>query len=179
MAYVYICNIYESVLPGTFWKLVLLLTLSGIGFQGMAHVFSLLSNGNITILTIISISVFILFCQISNFFLPLAQLHYIYQFIANFSISRFVFEAALLLQYGFGRCGPKQIQPILYTMSIDDGHFYYCIQMLLVNLVLYRGLAIYLLMVKSNPVQNRRQRVARLVGYQSGLKPGKSVKNGF
>lgn len=166
MAYVRIVDIYSPILPGIYWPLVGVLTLGALATQGLGHVFSLLSDGNITRLTVLTISVFIFFCHISNFFIPLSGLHYVYQFASSFSVSRFVFEATLLLQYGFGRCGPKQLQLILYSMSIDTSHFYHCILMLVLNFFMYRLIAIYLLIKKANPSHNQRTRIARIEKYQ-------------
>lgn len=174
MIYVLIVDIYSPILPGIYWPLVGVLTLGALATQGLGHIFSLLSDGNITKLTVFTVSAFIFLCHISNFFIPLSGLHYVYQFASNLSISRFVFEAALILQYGFGRCEPKQLQLILYSMSIDTSHFYHSIIMLVVNFFLYRLIAIYLLVRKANPLHNRKTRIARIEKYQH-LITGKNV----
>ena len=174
MFYVYICNWYEELRPGIYWQFVQLFILGAIAFQGMAHMFALLSKGNISVLILLSVTVFLFFTLLSNFLLTYARLHYVYQFISNFAISRFIFEAVMLLIYGFGRCAPNEIQQLLYAISIRDEDYTHCIRMLVFNIVVYRVIAIYLLMGKVNPVENRRQRVERIVDYIGSLQPSKT-----
>lgn len=174
MFYVYICNWYEPIRPGIYWNFVLIFLLGAIAFQGMAHIFALLSRGNITILILISLTVFLLFTLISNFLLSFSRLHYIWQFISNIAVSRFIFEAVMLLIYGFGRCASNEIQQLLYTMAINDSYYSHAIMMLIFNIVFYRVIAIYLLCCKGNPVDNRRQRVARISNYVEKLEPAKA-----
>ena len=174
MAYVYICNWYEEIHPGIYWNFVQLFILGALAFQGMAHICALLSKGNITNLIVLSVTMFLFFTLLSNFLLTYSRLHYIYQFISNFAVSRFIFEAVMLLIYGFNRCAPHEVQQLLYAMKIGDDDYYHCVTMLLVNIILYRVIAIYLLICKANPVENRRQRVARIVDYVQKLEPSKA-----
>lgn len=179
MFYVYICNWYEDIRPGIYWNFVYIFLLGAIAFQGMGHVFAIFSNGNITVLIVLSTTVFFFFTLLSNFLLTYSRLHYIYQFISNFAISRFIFEAVMLLIYGFGRCSKNEIQQLLYTMTINDYDYYHCIVMLIFNIFFYRILAIYLLIWKANPVENRRQRMARIVDYMGNLEPARSLIPGL
>ena len=70
----------------------------------------------------------------------------------------------MILQYGFGRCRPKEIQAILYSMSIEDADYYVAIRMLIFNLTLYRVIAICLLIWRVNPIENRQKRISRILG---------------
>lgn len=175
MCHVYICNIYEDVKPGIYWQLVAMITLGGLAFQAIAHVFSLISNGNMPILTTVSVGMFLLFQMLNNFFISIARLHYVYRFIASFSISRFVFESAILLQYGFKRCRHKEIQQFLYLMKLEDVDLFHCIRMLVVNLIIYHLISIWMLVNKSNSMDNRRQRCERLETYQEKIIPSNSI----
>ena len=57
LVYIYICNYYEVVRPGIFWDFFMVLTLASVGFQGVAHIFALLTRGNIPVLAVLSITV--------------------------------------------------------------------------------------------------------------------------
>ena len=104
----------------------------------------------------------------------LPALHFIFQFLSNVSIDRFGLDASVLLQYGFGRCLPGEVQPLLVWMSLQDQDYPYAVIMMLFNLLLYRGLAFWLMVIKYNPKQNRRRRVLRIGTYLRNLpKPSK------
>ena len=173
--HVYMCNIYESIRPGIYWKLATLLTLSAFGFQGLAHMFSVISNGNLTILTMVSIGIFLFLVLLGNLYVNLSRLHYVYRSLSNLSICRFVFEAALILQYGFHRCAHKEVQKLLYLLSLDDNDLFYCVFMLVFNLILFRLIAIWLLVARSSPIENRRQRSQRISLFQQQLQVTKEI----
>ena len=178
MMFVYFYDIYEEVVPGLYWKFCQILFLGAIGFQGMAHIFSIISRGNVIFFTFIALSSFFAFCLMSNFLIQLEDLHYVYQFISNFAVIRFVLEPFLLLQYGFGRCTSKEIQPILYQMSLVDEDFPYSILMLIFSVIVYRLIALVLLIKSSNSIQNRRKRVLNVVSYQKQLSTF-GIESGF
>ena len=169
MMYVYFFNIYEDSVPGLYWKFVQIIFLGSVAIQGLAHIYSFISRGNIIIFTVVSVSSFFCFILMSNFFIKLEDLHYVYRFISNFAIQRFVMEPILLLQYGFGRCNSKEIQPILYQMALKDEDYSNRIFMLFVNIIVYRLIALAFLLHSSNSIQNRRKRVSRVSNYQKYL----------
>ncbi len=162
LLYVYLGNIYEAVLPGIYWNIVLLFIITAVTFQSQGQIFAILSRGNISMILILSVSVFLFSVLLSNFLLLASRLSAFYLWLSNFAITRFIFEGFMLLQYGFGRCGANEIQVILYVMKLTDDDYYHCILMLLFNLVLYRCIAFYLFYSKFNPVENRRERLARI-----------------
>src|SRR5699024_296842 len=88
-------------------------------------------------------------------------------------------EATLLLQYGFGRCRPKEIHAILYSFSLEDADYSRAIRMLLLNLVLFRLIAVWLLIWRANPIENRRKRVSRIGRYREKLQPEIAVFTGM
>lgn len=170
--YAWIVNIYEPLRPGIYWWLTFLLFISVLAIQGLGHLIALLTNGHFTMLTITNIGVFLFLVILSNFFNPIGRMHYIYQLISNLSICRFLNEATILLQYAFGRCGPKEIQATLYVMMLThEDHFYHCIHMLFFNLIFYRAMSLAILIAKSNPLENRRQRAEKIRNYQKQMRP--------
>ena len=165
--------------PGIYWNLLSLFLLTVIAFQGMAHMFALLSRGNITIMIIQSITVFLFFVMLSNFMLLYPRLNYVYQLISNLAISRFIFEAVMLLVNGFGRCKPWESQGILLSMGLRDEDYTHCILMLIFNIILYRVISIYLLISKASPVENRRERVSKIDRFRQMLQPVRAFVPGL
>lgn len=156
----YVAIIGHSSPPNLYWHLVLLFTLSTIGFQGLAHCFGILFQGQTLLLMICSSGAFVFLVMLGNFFISLQRLHYIYRFLANGSLARFSFEALILLQYGFGRCSEKEIQPFLYLMQIDDNHYRTCLLMMIANIIITRIVALCLLIniSKSSDEDSQRKR---------------------
>lgn len=175
----YLGNLYESIRPGIYWNIVFLFILATVAFQSMGQMFTLLSRGNISLLIITSVSVFLFFVLLSNFLLLNYRLPVFYQWLSNFAISRFIFEALILLQYGFGRCAEKEIQVTLYTMKIADDDFYHCILMLVFNMIIYRLVAFYLLYCKVNLGENRSKRLERIDKCNSSVFQNLKVVNIF
>lgn len=167
--YVYICNIYESVQAGIYWHLVLVLMLSIIATQAMAYIFFIICNLNLIIAMVTGIGTYLTLLLLSNLFINLKHLHYFYQLISLISLPRFTLESLFLLEYGFGRCSPRQIQPVLYWMNLTDDDYFFCIAMLIGNLILYKVVALWMLIEKVNPKENRRQRVERITSYVESL----------
>ena len=151
--------------PGIYWHLVLVLFLAIFATQALAHIFVLLSNQNFINALVIGIGIFFIKMLLCNVFINLTDLHYGLQLLSNFSVTRFAFEALLLLQYGFGRCSQDQIQLILYDKSLHDSDYYHKIAMLAFNIILWRVLALWLLVRKSNPRKSAKQRTSKIQSY--------------
>lgn len=169
LLYVYIGNIYEPIRPGIFWHFFAILLLSLAVSQSVSHIMIVLSRQNVNVIIIILIGSFNVFLLWSNFFVKMARAHYVYQFISNFAFARFTLESIILLQYGFGRCAKKEIQPVLYLMDLEDEDYTTGILMLIFNLIVYRYIAFALLLRKMNPIENRQLRGKRLQAYQLNL----------
>lgn len=144
----YVAIIDHSTPPDLYWHLVLLFALSTIGFQGLAHCFGIIFHGQTLLLMICSSGAFFFLVMLGNFFIVIERLHYVYRFLSNVSLARFSFEALILLQYGFGRCTEKEIQPFLYLMQIDDEHYQTCLLMMIANIVITRFIALWLIINK-------------------------------
>lgn len=178
--YVWIIDIYETTHPRIYWSIFLLLFLSVQVFQAMGHCLSLLSNNNSFIYIALANCLYTLMILTANFFTKIANLHYSLQIISNLSICRFMIEGNLILQYGFGRCRPNDIQSILYNMNIPGDHYYYhCIRMLIFQLLLFRLISFAILIAKSNPLQNRRLRAERIEKYRGNMKPSNAIIPGL
>ncbi len=167
LLYMYILDIFEAVTEHIFyWHAVLLLTLSAVSTASVGHIINLLvGSSSLIVQTVVLVAVYLIYNLIGNFIIPVVEMHYFWQLMANFSITRFFFESLMLLQYGFGRCQEGQIQAILYSMSIDETHYLPNIGMLLFNLILFRLVALYLLVRKTNSISNRQNCAKRIVDY--------------
>src|SRR5699024_10920946 len=95
---------------------------------------------------------------LSNCFNNLTDLHYALQYLANFSITRFAYEAMLLLEYGFGRCNPDQVQLVLFAKSLHDSDYHHKLAMLGFNVVFWHALALWMLVYRANPREDVKQR---------------------
>ncbi len=135
-----------------FWHIYLVLSLASLGFQGLAHIFSLVSRGNTALLAILSISVSLLAVLLDDYLVLQHRLPLFFRLLSHLSIPRFVYEALIMLQYGFGRCGnaDAKVQSLFYLMQITDEDYGFCLLMLLANLLLYRAVALLLLLKKAN-----------------------------
>lgn len=166
LLYVYIVDIFEPIRPGIYSWMVLIILLGSLVIQGQSHLFALLIGQNFIVLIVITFATFFTWFTLSNCFNPISGMHYWYQFLAQFSVLRFMNEALFQLQYGFGRCGPNELSAVLYKMMLPkDKHgqyFYHCLRMLVFQIVFYRALALGVLIFKSNPRQNRRSRGKRI-----------------
>ncbi|KPM08599.1 ABC transporter sub-family G-like protein 16 [Sarcoptes scabiei] len=178
--YLWIIDIYEPIHPGIYWWMFLLLNLGVQAIQGLSHFVSLLSNGNSFVYIAMANFFYSLMIMTANFFSKISSLHYMLQAISNLSICRFMIEGVMVLQYGFGRCGPKQLQVVLYNLDITGDHyFYHCLKMLIFQIFVFRILALIVLAIKSNPLENRRRRVKRIIDYHQQIKPSNAIVPGL
>lgn len=165
--YVYIIDIYDPVVrESLYWPLFNLLTLASIGYIGLAHCCILLFRGSFMGQMLLLICIYVFLMILSNFLIPITKMHYIYQFLSHFGLSRYILELFTLLQYGFNRCQPREVQGVLYSMSITDADYYPDILMLVFNVILYRLFAIYLFIRRVNPIENRQKRISRISQYR-------------
>lgn len=72
------------------------------------------------------------------------------QLLSNITLFRHTLEGLLLRVYGFGRCRDREVQPILEFMDLTDADYPVILLKLALNLLLWKGLALYLLVRKVN-----------------------------
>lgn len=118
----------------------------------MAHLIVLCTpDEQIAYLTLVFMIVYDCFLLLSNFFVNVHRLSIFYQIVSYFSISRWAFEAVLLLIYGFGRCKENvEVHPVLKWLQLEDDDYLTCILLLLLNCVVYRAISFCLLVLKTN-----------------------------
>lgn len=158
--YVYFCDIYsEHLKQSIFWPLLGTFALAVFAAQGLAHIIVLLAPQSLSSVILLNMIAFVGSFLLSNVPVTLNRMHYLYQLVADLSFSRFSNEASFLLEYGFGRCGEGQIQALLTWMDLaEDDHyrFYRSWLALLANGLLYRVVAVWLLVQFANPKRGRK-----------------------
>ncbi|KAH9407387.1 hypothetical protein TYRP_012943 [Tyrophagus putrescentiae] len=113
------------------------------------------------VLAIIALSgTYVFTMVIGGAFVPFDEMPYIYKLLATFSIPRYTFQSAILLLFGFGRCQGQYVSSVLYSMNINDADYLSHIFMLLLNILIYRSLALYILIRCANPDENCKKRDA-------------------
>ena len=169
--HVMIANIYEPVVHSSIYlPLWALLTLAQLGYVSLGQCFTLLGGKNFTNTSIILCGTCFVLIIIGNTYVPIGEMHYLWQALSQVSLIRFTFENTMLLQFGFGRCkGSKDQNAILYTLNVDDSDYYRNIGMLILNVIFYRAVVFYLLVHRLNTSSNRQKRAARIVLYQKEM----------
>lgn len=153
--YIYICDIYSPVIgTNLYGHFLTIIIISIYASCSMAHLIVLLTpDGQIAFLPLVFMIVYDCFLILSNFFVNIHRLNVIYQAVSYFSISRWAFEAVLLLIYGFGRCEEGvQVHPVLKWLQIEDDDYFSCIALLLLNCVVFRAIVFCLLLLRTKSV---------------------------
>ncbi|XP_027204920.2 uncharacterized protein LOC113798562 isoform X1 [Dermatophagoides pteronyssinus] len=152
----YITDIFDSVRPGIFYPLLFVYLLTAIAAQGLGYICGILFGSNLTYLCIslpslFLISIIVILSEYAK------SIPFFYPFI-KFNPIRYLNEASLVLQYGFGRCGPREISLILYKLDINhDDYFYECILRTIINLIIYHSIAFSILYYQRNNFNNRER----------------------
>ncbi|XP_075585843.1 uncharacterized protein LOC124495081 [Dermatophagoides farinae] len=175
--YGYIINIYEPILPNIYYPIIFYLILGTLAAQALGHLIAIFTLGEFIALIISIPAIQTVALLFSNMATPVRRLHYLFQFLSNFSPTRFGIEAFSLLQYGFNRCRRKQVQKILYLLGMEnDEHEHHSsflmntIIMLTFIVLFYRILALLLLIMKTNRYECRRKRAQNIANYHRNLK---------
>ncbi|OTF74325.1 hypothetical protein BLA29_010507, partial [Euroglyphus maynei] len=140
----YVTDIYDPIRPGMFYSLMYVCILTAIAAQGLGYICAILFRSNFTYLCLSLPSLFLI--SIMVILTPYAQSLTVFHPFIKFNPIRYLNEAAIILQYGFGRCGPREIQIILLKLGIKhDDYYYECILRTIINLIVYHSIAFTLL----------------------------------
>ena len=177
-------DIYYPIRSYVWYYMIMIIILPMIAFQGVSYALSILFGSN-PLNLYISIPALLLL-SISSIMTPHGISHYAFKLITTFNIFRYQIEAIYFLVYGFGRCGHREIQVLLYRIGLThDEQFYHSIMMTAINAILYQTIALSLFCFYHNPFQNRRKRIER-IEYRNQRKlpsnvmiPGLSCSNNF
>ena len=159
--YPIVCDIYQPVRSHIWYYMIFIIIMPMIAVQGASYIISIVFGRN-PVNLYISIPALMLL-SIVCVMMPHALSHFAFKLITTFNLFRYQIHAMLFLVYGFGRCGNREIQVVLYRLGlIHDEHFYYCIMMTAVNAILFQSIALLLFLIYNNPFQNRRKRTERI-----------------
>ena len=166
--------------------MLLYFIISSLVAQALGHLIAILTMGDFIALAISMPAVEVLSLLLSNIATPIRRLHYIFEFLSNFAPTRFGMEGILLLQYGFDRCRKKEVQKILLKLKMEENdhehhvtYFIMTIIMLIFNMLLYRVIAIFILLMKTNRFENRRHRALEIKNYHKNLRPSNVIIPGL
>ncbi|OTF73500.1 hypothetical protein BLA29_005304, partial [Euroglyphus maynei] len=186
LIYAYLIDIYEPVRSGIYFSIAFYIILGATAVQSVGHLLSIVTLGEFVALVISIPGIEAIFLMVSNLGTPVKRLHYILQFISNFAPTRFGIEAMFLLQYGFDRCRPKEVQKILFKLKMEnDEHEHhtsfllYTFIMLIFNLLFYRLISLLLLVIKSNHYDHRRKRAQKIANFHKNLQPSNVIIPGL
>lgn len=161
VVFVCIVNIYEPVVQSSiYFSFWFVLTLAQLGLVSLAQCITLLCRQNFSLAIIALSGTYVFTMVIGGAFVPFDEMPYIYKLLATFSIPRYTFQSAILLLFGFGRCQGQYVSSVLYSMNINDADYLSHIFMLLLNILIYRSLALYILIRCANPDENCKKRDA-------------------
>lgn len=146
--FVYIVNIYVDR-PRLYGHLFLILLLSILIAQATFYVFLLLCRCKVIIACIVLDVFYLVNVLLCNVFIPLKG-RPLMQLLSNLTLFRHTLEGLILRVYGFARCGEREVQPILEFMELTDADYPVILFKLLINLIFWKGLALYLLVKKVN-----------------------------
>ncbi|KPM03255.1 ABC transporter sub-family G-like protein 5 [Sarcoptes scabiei] len=170
IGFVYIVDFYSQTTPNNFyWWHVLLMILLTIGYQGISHLIVLISNRIFILMMILTASHIFFFLMLTGLFSEIDQMNFIFRFLSNFSMLRFVIQAGLYLIYGDQRCRPDEIQTILYQFRIPNvpQHLHECIMMLVALAFFFHFLALMALILKTSPIINRLKREEKVQKFRN------------
>ena len=176
--YPIVTDIYYPVRSDVWYYMIILTILPMIAVQGASYIISIVFGRN-PLNLYISIPC-VMLISIISILTPHSLSHFAFKLITTFNLFRYQSEAMLFLVYGFGRCGHREIQVVLYRIGlIHDERYYYVIIMTAVNAILFQSIAILLFCLYNNPFQDRRKRVKRIEYLNQRQLPSKVIIPGL
>lgn len=155
--YVYIIDIYEGNTIFVFY--LYFLTVGILCVQSWGHIIGILFNENQKMAVLFSVALYLMFFLLTNYFVPVKELHYSIQWFSNLSTFKLLFECILILFYGFNRCTGNEFSSVMFVFGFDDNQFYRNIRILVIKLIVLRIVALLVLLFKvHSPVRQKSRR---------------------
>lgn len=168
--YTYLVDIFSAYRPGTFSKLLTILVVNAFASHGPGHLFAIINRKSIVLIALFDLCFFLFGALLSNFFLPISSMHYIFQLLSWAFVPRFGVAAFIVGIYGQGRCGERELARFLYLYDLKDEDWALSFQVFALQTIFYHIVAFVALTYVVNPIGNRRERVDRIEHYQEQLK---------
>ena len=160
--YSYFVDIYERSMY------VLFLTIGALECQSIGHFIGILFSSNQRVAIFTSVAFIIFAFLLSNFFIPIEDMHYSLQILSNLSPDKLVMENILILYYGFDLCSDREFSYVLYFLSIDEKNFYKNTYLSVIQFFIFRTLTLVALLCKVNPLTtSKQQRIEKWEYFQS------------
>lgn len=135
---------------------MLVLTAGVLCSQGLGFAIGIIANSNDKLAIVLAVGAYLINVMLCGFFAPIEELPEGLQWITNISFVKQTFEMMLFLVYGFERCGPGLIPSVLYQINIvEENKFWRNSIVLGFQVINYRFLALFVLLIKANPITLR------------------------
>lgn len=143
----------EQFMLGLSRRYLLYQLVNGLGLacgQGISYFVSIAASKSLKVALTFTIGSFLFFVLYCGFFVPVKDFGLFGRSVSRLSYLRFVFENSLILLYGMERCGPEESSLPLYQIGLNDDLFWINVAWLAAALILWRVLALFVLVVKAN-----------------------------
>jgi hypothetical protein len=155
ICYVFIIDIYEG--NTIFFAYLLFLSIGILSIQSVGHIIGILFSENVRIAIICSVGYGLFIFFLSNFLIPIQELHYTLQWLSNLSMTKLIFECMVILFYGFDRCTDRELSSIMYLLELEDYTFYTNARLLIFQFIFLRSLTLLTLSIKVNPFTSQKK----------------------
>jgi hypothetical protein len=120
----------------------------------LAYIWSISASHNLKVALCLAIGGNLSVVLFSGFFIPVADMNDILQFISYGSYVKMAFETQVLAVYGLDRCDEKQQKwsAILYRMKIKENIDWH-IRVLVFLAIVWRIIALIILIIKTNDLK--------------------------
>jgi hypothetical protein len=146
-----------------FLGVMLIITMGMVCAQGIGFIIGIIVSNSEKLAVVLTTLVTLTNLLFSNFYIPTNELPKSFQWFTYTSIFKLVFEATLILIYGFDRCPSDQISVILYQLDLnDDNIFWYNLFSLIVYAIFLRCFALLILIIKANSYSLRKRKAASI-----------------
>src|SRR5882724_3426885 len=117
----YIINLYSNMLILLSFEIIIILVV--LCTQSIGTLSAITFPNDTKLSMLFALFIFITFSVLGNNIIPIKGFHYSFKLLSEISFVRLSFESIMIVIYGFGRCGDREISTVLYGMDIEDDMF--------------------------------------------------------
>ena len=154
-SYIYVIDKYED--KSIFFGYLFFMTITVFCTQSIGHIENIIFRDNLKTCLLFGVASSLIMYLLSNFMVPIKELHYSLQWLSDFNVFKLHMECILILFYGFDRCLEDEFSSVLYFYGITDGDFYKNTRILIFLFILLRFLTLITFVLKMNPMSNNKK----------------------
>lgn len=133
------------------------LTLSLIYFQSLSQICSIIFSRKSEIPFIIScFSLFYINMLLSDFMIPITDMHFLLKISSYLSVIRPAFEIILIPIYGWDRCLDSEFSRVLKDFDVDSGDFWPNLIHLSILAIVFKIITLICILIKTNSIFKHR-----------------------